>query len=278
MSSLESALSTHGEPTEAKTYGIHHAAYPCWDPIGTLRLYRDTLGFSMPHAIPAWGWGPDDNPDMVHFFFDLGNGDTLAFFYYFGWDRPEPPPKALHQATHPAIEVPDEETLLEIEAKLNQAGYETFKVAHETIESIYHWDPNGMLLEFTRHLRPFDQRDADDAALTMVAFEDAMRDGASEISDVWRAKAAAAGAVGAPAVHIVDVPEWESAIAWARERPNLKVTERGDYQVVTGVDGAPIEFNRKEAGLRPALWYTLPAGGLEGRITQFDRDVLRVEA
>jgi hypothetical protein len=26
------------------------------------------------------------------------------------------------------------------------------------------------------------------------------------------------------------------------------------------------------------VWFTLPAGGLEGRITRFDRDTLRVEA
>jgi catechol 2,3-dioxygenase-like lactoylglutathione lyase family enzyme len=261
MPDTQTALTEHGQPTAHNTYGIHHAAYPCWDPIGTLALYRDTLGFEMPHAIPAWGWGPDDNPDMVHFFFDIGSGDTLAFFYYFGWERPEAFLKPLQQATHPAIEVPDEATLLEIEQKLNAAGYETFKVAHETIESIYHWDCNGILLEFTRHLRAFDSRDVADARQTMDALERALGDGASEISDVWRAKAANHG----------------TAIAWANEQPNLTVTERDGYQIVTAKDGV-IEVGRRPAGMRPALWYTLPGGGLEGRITQFDRDTLRIEA
>lgn len=268
-------LTRHGEPTPLRTYGIHHAAYPCWDPVGTLRLYRDVLGFSVPHAIPAWGWGPDDNPDMVHFFFDLGNGDTLAFFYYFGWEQPARYPTPLQQATHPAIEVPDEETLLDIEKRLTDAGYDVFKVAHESIESIYHWDPNGLLLEFTRHLRPFEPVDGHDAARTLQALEAALAEGATEISDVWRAKAQANGAVGAPAIHVVDVPEWRSAVEWAREQPELTLTAHGDYQVVSS--DAPFELRRRTIGLRPALWYTLPGGGLEGRITQFDRDVLRIE-
>ena len=276
MAELETVLTGHGERTAANTYGIHHAAYPCWDPVGTIRLYRDVLGFSMPHAIPAWGWGPDDNPDMVHFFFDIGNGDTLAFFYYFGWEQPEPHLKPLQQATHPAIEVPDETTLVEIEEKLTAAGYDVFKVAHETIESIYHWDCNGLLLEFTRHLRPFTSRDADDARRTMDAFEAALGNGASGISDVWRAKAQLNGHVGGAAVHIVDLPEWRSAIEWARSAPELTVTEQDGYQIVSAPGS--VEFDRRTVGLRPALWYTLPAGGLEGTIAQFDRDTLRVEA
>lgn len=275
MPDIETVLTRPGQPTEMKTYGIHHAAYPCWDPIATLRLYRDVLGFSIPHAIPAWGWGPDDNPDMVHFFFDIGNGDTLAFFYYFGWEQPASHAKPLQQATHPAIEVPDEETLLEIEKKLVDAGYDVFKVAHEAIESIYHWDPNGLLLEFTYHLRPFDDRDATDAAKTMAALEAALTEDASEISDVWRAKAAANGPIGAPAIHVVDVPEWQPAIEWAREQPELTVTENDGCQIISS--DQPFELRRKTIGLRPAVWYTLPAGGLEGTITQFDRDVLRIE-
>jgi catechol 2,3-dioxygenase-like lactoylglutathione lyase family enzyme len=275
VTETQTILTRPGEPTDQQTYGIHHAAYPCWDPVATVRLYRDVLGFSIPHAIPAWGWGRDDNPDMVHFFFDVGNGDTIAFFYYFGWDRPEAFAKPLQQATHPAIEVPDEATLLEIERKLTDAGYDTFKVAHESIESIYHWDPNGLLLEFTRHLRPFEAADSEDAAQTMAALETALSEGATEISDVWRAKARANGPIGAPAIHVVEVPEWAPAIEWAREQAELTVTERGAYQVISA-DG-PFEVRRKVIGLRPALWYTLPAGGLEGQITQFDRDILRIE-
>src|SRR3954468_4760050 len=77
-----------GVPASLGTFGAHHIAYPCWNPAETVRLYRDVLGFSMPHAITAKGWGPADHPDFVHFFFDVGNGNLLAFFSYLGWEKP----------------------------------------------------------------------------------------------------------------------------------------------------------------------------------------------
>ena len=49
-----------------------------------MRFYRDVLGFPVVHSICAVGWGPEDHPDFIHFFFDIGNDDRIAFFYYFG--------------------------------------------------------------------------------------------------------------------------------------------------------------------------------------------------
>jgi len=68
--------------------GVDHAAFPTFDPVGTVRFYRDVLGFPVVHSICASGWGPDDHPDFIHFFFDIGNDDRIAFFYYFGLLRP----------------------------------------------------------------------------------------------------------------------------------------------------------------------------------------------
>ncbi len=64
--------------------GVDHAAFPTFDPAGTVRFYRDVLGFPVVHSICAVGWGPEDHPDFIHFFFDIGNDDRIAFFYYFG--------------------------------------------------------------------------------------------------------------------------------------------------------------------------------------------------
>ena len=64
--------------------GVDHAAFPTFDPAGTVRFYRDVLGFPVVHSICAMGWGPEDHPDFIHFFFDIGNDDRIAFFYYFG--------------------------------------------------------------------------------------------------------------------------------------------------------------------------------------------------
>ena len=64
--------------------GVDHAAFPTFDPNATVRFYRDVLEFPVVHSICAAGWGPERHPDFIHFFFDIGNDDRLAFFYYFG--------------------------------------------------------------------------------------------------------------------------------------------------------------------------------------------------
>jgi catechol 2,3-dioxygenase-like lactoylglutathione lyase family enzyme len=64
--------------------GVDHAAFPTFDPAGTVHFYRDVLGFPVVHSICAVGWGPEDHPDFIHFYFDIGNDDRIAFFYYFG--------------------------------------------------------------------------------------------------------------------------------------------------------------------------------------------------
>ena len=37
-----------------------------------------------------------------------------------------------------------------------------------------------------------------------------------------------------------------------------------------------LEFNRKELGLKPAVWYGMFTGGLCGRIDTFDKDRVRI--
>src|SRR5215210_1489947 len=69
-----------------RVQGVDHVAFPTFDPVGTVRFYRDVLGFPVVHSICAAGWGPEDHPDFLHFFFDIGNDDRIAFFYYFGLD------------------------------------------------------------------------------------------------------------------------------------------------------------------------------------------------
>jgi len=272
---LQKATTGKGEANKVGTLGANHTAFPCWDPVETVRFYGELLGFPLVHAVPAVGWGKDDNPDMVHFFFDIGNGDTLAFFYYFGWPRPDPVHQVLRQSNHIAVEVPDEAALMAYRDKLKAAGYKVMTVEHETIESIYVDDPNGIFFEFTRPLRELTRLDADDAQRTMAGLATAIESGGTSVQDVWRAKAQVNSPVGGPAIHVVDQPEWSGAVEYAR-RSGLSVEQRDGYVVIHG-DG-PFEIDRKESGLHLAVWFTLPAGGLEGRITRFDRDVLRVEA
>ena len=58
--------------------GVDHAAFPTFDPAGTVRFYRDVLGFPVVHSICAVGWGPEDHPDFIHFFFQFPAGVSRA--------------------------------------------------------------------------------------------------------------------------------------------------------------------------------------------------------
>ncbi len=169
-----------------KVRGVDHIAYPTFDPAGTVRFYRDVLGFPVVHSICAAGWGPEQHPDFIHFFFDIGNGDRLAFFYYFGLEPFGGGPKGdsysrfeadvpdyFVRSRHLAIHVDSEEDLLEYRRRLDGSQWPVeMQIQHETIESIYTHDPNGYMIEVTRALRPVTPQEDLDAALTIDALLD----------------------------------------------------------------------------------------------------------
>ena len=105
---------TQSVPQTLALNGVHHTARPTWKLKETVEFYRDVMGLPLIHCIAARGWGPNDHPDFLHFFFDSGNDSTIAFFYYIGTDRPEELEQKehhFHRATHTAWLVPDMETL-----------------------------------------------------------------------------------------------------------------------------------------------------------------------
>ena len=166
--------------------GVDHVAYPTFDPAATVRFYRDVLGFPVVHSICAAGWGPERHPDFIHFFFDIGNGDRLAFFYYFGLEPFEGGPQGdaysrfaadvpifFIRSRHLAIHVDSEEDLLEYRRRLDDSEWPVeMQIQHETIESIYTHDPNGYMFEMSRALRPVTPQEDLDAQLTIDALVD----------------------------------------------------------------------------------------------------------
>ncbi|VVE16365.1 glyoxalase [Pandoraea iniqua] len=189
-----------------RLHGVDHTARPTWRLRETVEFYRDVLGLPLIHTISARGWGPATHPDFLHFFFDSGNGSTIAFFYYLGSD--EPATLARHQgsapfpddhvfdATHTAWLVDTQADLHAWKARLEARGVEvSAETAHEVIESIYFRDPNGYFIEITRKLRALESIDARDAAATLEAameVEDEARDGSAPftcIDAVWLRKA-----------------------------------------------------------------------------------------
>ena len=176
--------------------GVHHTARPTWKLAETVHFYRDLLGLPLVHAISARGWGPEDHADFLHFFFDSGNGSTIAFFYYIGTTPPEfvsVRDDYRYRASHTAWRVETREQLLECRAKVEAAGIPLkYQIRHEVIESIYFDDPNGYGLEVTWQVRPFETVDRDDATRTIeaaIALEGAGADRPfASIDQVWSAK------------------------------------------------------------------------------------------
>ena len=172
--------------------GVDHAAFPTFDPIATVRFYRDVLGFPVAHAITAVGWGPAEHPDFIHFFFDIGGGDRIAFFYYFGTQpyRDHRVPRLLAEARHLAIHIDSPEVLDEYQRRLDASTWPCeMRVPHETIESIYVHDPNGYLVELTCPMRVLGDADREDAELTVEALLAVAASPEPSIAKLWARKA-----------------------------------------------------------------------------------------
>lgn len=263
-------------------HGVHHTARPTWKLTETVHFYRDLLGLPLVHAISAKGWGPDDHADFLHFFFDSGNGSTIAFFYYIGTERPDWLQVREHyqeRATHTAWRVRDEAELLQWRQRVEAVGIPLrYQIRHEVIESIYFNDPNGYPIEITWQVRPFSPADVADAQRTLEAGMALEAEGYTSIEPVWRKKAEAmgAGVAGKASIFVLDVPEFAPLVEAARKQPEYTTTETAEGYV--RIDGNPgLVFRRKAVGFTHALWYGAFTGGLIGRITQFDKDALVVE-
>jgi catechol 2,3-dioxygenase-like lactoylglutathione lyase family enzyme len=181
-------MTPNGTALDHTVEGVDHVAYPTFDPAATVRFYRDTLGFPVVHSICAAGWGPENHPDFIHFFFDIGNGDRLAFFYYFGLEPFDGGPQGdsysrfaadvpgfFIRSRHLAIHLSSEEDLLKYRRRLDASDWPVeLQLKHETIESIYTTDPNGYMIELTRSMRPVTPQEDLDANLTIDALLDVL--------------------------------------------------------------------------------------------------------
>ena len=172
--------------------GVDHAAFATFDPVATVHFYRDVLGFPVAHAITAVGWGPAQHPDFVHFFFDIGGGDRIAFFYYFGTEpyRDDEVPRLLAEARHLAIHVDSVEVLDDYQRRLDGSPWPCeMRVPHETLESIYVHDPNGYLIELTCPTRMLGEADREDGELTVEALLEVAAAPDPSIAKLWSRKA-----------------------------------------------------------------------------------------
>jgi len=117
--------------------GIHHTALISGDVRRTVAFYQDLLGFPLTEM-----FSNRDHPGSTHFFFDVGNGNAIAFFDLPGLDL-GPYAEVLGGLHHCAIAV-HPLRWQEIKDRMDEAGVE---YALESAVSIYFRDPDGARLE-----------------------------------------------------------------------------------------------------------------------------------
>ncbi len=164
---------------EFELRGINHLALVCSDMQRTIDFYTNVLGMPLLMNLEL------PNGMGNHFFFDIGNRDCLAFFWFrnapaaapgiasprknFGDSADTNDFKTAHASmNHVAFDVPAEK-IEEYYQRLKAKGIRTSRIVNhdesprqssETVNettfvrSIYFMDPDGILLEFASWLRP----------------------------------------------------------------------------------------------------------------------------
>src|SRR5919204_4397905 len=95
--------------------GVHHMALICSDIGRTIRFYQDVLGFPLVELMEN-----RDYKGSTHLFFDLGNGNLLAFFDFPGLGL-QPGVESIGSVQHIAISI-EPEQFVAAKARLEAAG------------------------------------------------------------------------------------------------------------------------------------------------------------
>lgn len=139
--------------------GVHHGAFRCRDAEQTIWFYRDVLGLADPTGITLEevpGTGAAD--PYMHVFFQMKNGEYIAFF-----DAPESAtPESFERKdsfdVHWAFEVESEDDLIAMRDRIAQHGITAHgPIDHGFVRSIYMYDPNGLQIELTYRLPEHDR-------------------------------------------------------------------------------------------------------------------------
>jgi catechol 2,3-dioxygenase-like lactoylglutathione lyase family enzyme len=174
------AVMSKTKNTEFEIRGVNHLALVCKDMAKTVEFYRDVLGMPLVKTIDLPGGMGQ------HFFFDIGNGDCLAFFWF--PNAPAAQPGISSPATlptdgkfvsahgsmnHIAFDVPAEK-FDEYYERLKAKGITVTPVLNHDnspmqvsatvtdevfVRSVYFFDPDGVCLEFAAWTKAFTASD-----------------------------------------------------------------------------------------------------------------------
>ena len=132
---------------------LHHNAHVTTDMEAVRKFYEEIIGFPL---TATWCEKTDlfgKVRTYMHCFFDMGGGESLAFFQFADKDDAEEfgPELPLSGFRHLAMKV-DQETQDGIRDRLAAHGYaepDTYILNHGYCYSLYVFDPAKLLIEFT---------------------------------------------------------------------------------------------------------------------------------
>ena len=165
-----------GGKREFETRGLNHLALVCSDMQRTVDFYEGVLGFPLVKTVEL------PTSKGQHFFFDIGNGASIAFFWFpdaapaapgISCQHPETKRSGIASMNHVAIDVPLDQ-IEDIHRRLLEKGIEATPIVNHDdsdrgaspemhpgvfVRSIYFSDPDGILLEFAAWARDFTPAD-----------------------------------------------------------------------------------------------------------------------
>ena len=130
-------MAARGDRPASAARGVHHIALISSDVERTVEFYQGLLEFPLTEMFENRDYG-----GSTHFFFDIGNGNSLAFFDLPGLDL-GPYAEVFGGLHHLAISV-EPERWQHLKDKLDREG---IGYAHIDGSSIYFSDPDGARLE-----------------------------------------------------------------------------------------------------------------------------------
>lgn len=133
----EHYLQSREERAPSTARGVHHVALLSADVERTINFYQGLLEFPLTELFEN-----RDYKGSTHFFFDIGNGNSLAFFDFPGLDLSDYA-EVLGGLHHLAISTPPE-NWERLKKKLDDAGV---PYDHISGSSLYFRDPDGARLE-----------------------------------------------------------------------------------------------------------------------------------
>jgi len=165
---MNTASTADTQETEALQMlgNVHHAAYRCRDAEQTRWFYEEVLGLPLAAAMVFDHIsGSNDKRDYMHLFFQLGDGNFLAFF-----DDPDTASAENFERkdsfdVHIALEAASYDQMLAWQARINAAGKSCLgPVDHGFVQSVYMYDPNGLQVEITCKSADYEAILAEDGA------------------------------------------------------------------------------------------------------------------